>query len=90
MFGEKTLTKSGIAVSNGIVHVLSAFTPYRKNLWEFINETEGLESLREYINSLTREEFDPEASIVDGVLMDSIRLLTKHKLLLYGHPITKL
>lgn len=72
LFGEKTVTKSDIAVSNGIVHVLSAFTPYRKNLWEFINETEGLESLREYINSLTREEFDPEASIVDGVLMDSI------------------
>jgi uncharacterized surface protein with fasciclin (FAS1) repeats len=69
----KVITTSDIAVSNGILHILGEFAPYRKNLWEFINKTEGLDSLRVYINSLTKLEFDESASYEDGVLIDSIK-----------------
>lgn len=70
--GGMVVSKSDIAVNNGIVHVLGQMYPYRQNLWEFINNEPGLDSLRVFLNSLTVDEFDPEASIVDGVLMDSI------------------
>lgn len=74
--GGKPISKSDIALNNGIVHILGEYYPYRQNLWEFINQTTGLDSLRNYINSLTRLEFDPSASIIDGVLMDSVMFET--------------
>ncbi|MDD3078446.1 MAG: fasciclin domain-containing protein [Paludibacter sp.] len=71
-FGGKTIVESDIATNNGIIHILGDYVPYQQNLWEYINETSGLDSLKAYLNSLTLLEFDPEASFENGVLVDSV------------------
>ena len=71
-FGGKTIEQADIATLNGIVHVLEDYAPYKKNIWEFINETDGLDSLRTYLLSLDSLVFDEKASYKDEVLVDSI------------------
>lgn len=71
-FNEKKITQPDLAASNGMLHILGRYAPYKKNIWEFINTAPGLDSLRTYINSLTVRQFDVEASYKDGVLVDSI------------------
>lgn len=71
-FNRMKITQPDLAVSNGILHIINEYAPYKKNIWEFINSEPGLDSLRNYINSLTKLEFDPLASYKDEVLIDSI------------------
>lgn len=68
----KELKQMNIAVRNGMIHVMSAYVPYILNQWEYIAVAEGIDSLRNYILSLTHEEFDYDASYLDGVLVDSV------------------
>ncbi|HPT44011.1 MAG TPA: fasciclin domain-containing protein, partial [Paludibacteraceae bacterium] len=68
-FNDLRIVKPDLAASNGILHVINQYAPYRKNLWEFINSASGLDSLRTYVNSLTRREFDVDASYKDGVFV---------------------
>ncbi len=71
-FNEKKIIKTDLAAANGILHVIGEYAPYKKNIWEYINTAKGLDSLKMYINSLTRREFDMDASYKDGVFKDSI------------------
>ena len=75
-FNDLRIVKPDLAASNGILHVINQYAPYRKNLWEFINSASGLDSLRTYVNSLTRREFDVDASYKDGVFVDSVFKIT--------------
>jgi hypothetical protein len=68
----KKLTRANIAVKNGMIHVLEAYVPYVFNIWEYLFRAEGVDSVKNYINSLTKKVFDNEASYLDGVLMDSV------------------
>lgn len=80
----KAVTRNDIAVKNGMIHVLGEYVPYVMNIWEYIAVAPGIDSLRNYINSLTRREFDVEASYVDGVLMDSVFTFTNRVLTRLG------
>ncbi|MDP4272226.1 MAG: fasciclin domain-containing protein [Bacteroidota bacterium] len=61
------------AMANGIVHVLESYVPYKLNTWEYMNETQGLDSVRNYIKSLTKMVYNPTASFnADGVFVDSV------------------
>lgn len=71
-FDGKPILEADLATVNGIVHILGEYSPYKMNFWEFISQTPGLDSLRNYINSITKREFDPAKSFQDGVLVDSI------------------
>ncbi len=71
-FGGKPLAIANLATSNGIVHVINQYVPYRKNVWEYITTATGIDSLRNYCNSLTIKEFDKTASYKDEVLIDSV------------------
>lgn len=71
-FNEKIITQPNLATTNGILHIISEYAPYKQNIWEFINSAPGLDSLRTYINSLTVRQFDPDASYKDGVFVDSV------------------
>lgn len=71
-FNEKKITQPDLATSNGILHIINQYAPYKKNIWEYINTADGLDSLRTYINSLTLSEFDVDASYKDGVFVDSV------------------
>jgi len=76
----KVVTRNDIAVKNGMIHVIGDYVPYVMNIWEYIAIAPGIDSLRNYFNSLTRREFDPQASYVDGVLMDSVFNITNRVL----------
>jgi hypothetical protein len=72
-FGGNVVQEADLAVKNGIVHVLGAYVPYQLNVLEFLNETQGLDSVRNYVQSLTKMLYDPQASFnSDGVFVDSI------------------
>lgn len=79
-FGEKHIVKldSDLATSNGIVHVLSNYVPYKMNFWEYISETAGLDSLKSYINSLTIPVLDNSKSYHNGVFTDSVMIYTNY------------
>lgn len=68
----KELRQPNIAVRNGMIHLLKGYVPYILNQWEYIFDAEGIDSLRNYIISLTSIEFDYDASYQDGVLVDSL------------------
>jgi hypothetical protein len=72
VFGDKEVVEPDIAVANGVIHVLADYVPYRRNFWEFINEEQGLDSLRNFLLSLNTKTFDEEKSFVDGIFVDSI------------------
>ena len=72
-FGGKTILEPNLATANGIVHILGEYVLYRKNIWEFISQTDGLDSLRAYINSQTTLVLDSAKSFQDGVFVDSVK-----------------
>jgi len=62
-----------IRTKNGVVHILDKYIPYTNNIWEFIQTEAGLDSMRTYINSLTKLAFDENASFdADHIFIDSI------------------
>lgn len=71
-FGGMQIIEPDIATANGILHVMGEYVPYKKNIWEFIREENGLDSLKNFINSLTDSVFDPSKSFKDEVLVDSV------------------
>lgn len=68
----KDIIQTDIAVNNGMLHLLDDYVPYIFNIWEFLMIAEGIDSIKNYINGLTKLEFDVDKSFVDGVLMDSV------------------
>jgi hypothetical protein len=75
-FGGKRVVESDLATANGIIHILGEYAPYKRNIWEFLNETDGLDSLKKYINSLTKMELDNSKSYQNGVFVDSVFMST--------------
>ena len=71
-FDSKAITTPDIATKNGIIHILSQYVAYKRNFWEFINETPGLDSLKTYLNNMSILELDNDKSYEDGVFVDSI------------------
>lgn len=68
----RAVKQSDIAVKNGMLHILEDYVPYINSIWEYIAKADGIDSIRNYLNSLTRLVFDVDASFMDGVLMDSV------------------
>ena len=85
LYDNRHIAKSDIALRNGIVHVLDGYVPYRLNLWEYLLQAEGFESLQAYVNSLFEYELDGEASFDgNGILIDSVMKVTNPILTLLG------
>ncbi len=69
----KSIVEPDKAMANGIVHVVGDYVPYKLNTWEYMNETAGLDSVRNYIKSLSRKVYNATASFnSDGVFVDSV------------------
>lgn len=69
---DKTISRPDISLKNGIVHKMNQYVPYIYNVWEYIYQAEGIDSLRNYVLSLNKLEFDLEKSYLDGILVDSV------------------
>lgn len=67
MFGGDDLSQINIPATNGLLHVLDGYSPYLINLWEFIGEAEGIDSIRTYMEAQEIKIFDPINSIELGV-----------------------
>jgi len=78
IFGENYVTKADQPAKNGLIHVIDGYAPYVYNLWEYLGETAGVDSLREYIYGQSKKVFDAENSIEIGaneegqVIYDSV------------------
>ncbi|MDL2222620.1 fasciclin domain-containing protein [Bacteroidales bacterium OttesenSCG-928-M11] len=46
---------------NGVLHTINSRVPFFQNIWEYLN-TPGLDSIRDYLYSFNKKEFDPSAS----------------------------
>ncbi|MGI5975462.1 MAG: fasciclin domain-containing protein [Paludibacter sp.] len=79
-FNQIEIGESDLAAQNGILHIIKGYEPYNYNIWEYIYHTEGFDSLRTYVSSLSVEELDVNASYKNGVFVDSI-FKTENKLL---------
>lgn len=73
-FGGKQIipTESNLATANGILHIMGDYLPYQMNLWEYINKTNGLDSLRSYLESLTITTIDSLASYKNNNLVSYV------------------
>lgn len=70
---DAIISESNLLAKNGIVHIVDRCLPYIPNIWEYIQQTDGLDSLKTYINSLTTSYFDRESSYDDnGIFIDSM------------------
>lgn len=83
-FGGKTVVQADVATKNGIIYVLSDYAPYRMNIWEFLNKTDGIDSVRDYINSLTIIQLDTAASYKDGYFVSNVYKSTNKALTYLG------
>lgn len=81
-FGENNVSKANQPAKNGLIHQIDGYAPYEFNLWEYIGETDGLDSLRDYIYGQSRKVFDPENSVEIGaneegqVIYDSVFVIS--------------
>ncbi|MFA9390805.1 MAG: fasciclin domain-containing protein [Prolixibacteraceae bacterium] len=62
-FGEKSMVNSDIPATNGLVHTISNYVPYVRNIWEYIGSGETIDSLRTYMLSQTESVFRPDLSV---------------------------
>jgi hypothetical protein len=85
-FGNKKIVEANNRTKNGLVHVLEDYVPYMYNIWEFIENSEDLDSVSDYLVGLNEKIFIPELSTelgydsVGNVLYDST-FLTFNRLL---------
>lgn len=81
-FGDKVVLEANHSCKNGLVHIIDGYAAYQYNLWEFIERTESLDSLRSYLLSQTTNVFDALNSTEIGVnsdgqvIYDSLFMLT--------------
>ena len=86
MFGDANLTQQNVPLNNGLIHKLDGYAPYLYNIKEYIGETEGFDSLKNYIFGKDVYEFDPvnstELEINDEgqVVYDSVFVYTNELL----------
>ena len=72
-FGGQEIDEPNLLTKNGVVHILKTPTPYTMNIWEFVQKHASLDSLRSYLNSMTKMVFSPELSYDENnVFIDSI------------------
>ena len=69
-FGENNITSANQPAKNGLVHVIDGYAPYVFNLWEYLDKTNGIDSLRNYIYGESRKVFDAANSTEIGANED--------------------
>ena len=77
-FGDNLISQANQPAKNGLIHITDGYAPYVSNLWEYLDEADEVDSLRNYIYGQTRKVFDPENSVEIGtgedgqVIYDSV------------------
>ena len=86
-FGNKNVVenKFNLPTINGLVHIIDGYAPYLNNLWEFIGQTENLDSLRSYLYGQTQKVFDPINSIEIGT--DTTNQVIYDSVFVFSNPV---
>lgn len=66
-FGNSNIIDINIPVINGLLHTIDGYNPFERNLWEFIERIENLDSLYTYLDGQSQYVFDPINSVEIGV-----------------------
>lgn len=69
-FGDNYISGANQPAKNGLIHIIDGYAPYVFNLWEYMGETDGLDSLREYLYGQSKIVFDAANSIEIGTNED--------------------
>lgn len=62
-FDGINITEKNIRVSNGIIHKIGRSIEYLPNIWEYIEDAAGADSVAQFLYSFNMSEFDPYLSI---------------------------
>lgn len=66
-FGNQKLLSYDCTCNNGILHTIDGREPYLRNIWEFMKDTRGYDSIYKYMASYEVYEFDEDNSEVLGI-----------------------
>ena len=81
MLKDRTITRSNIGASNGVIHILNGAPEYLPNIYEFIESRSDLDSLNKFLRTYEEQVFNETQSTqgptVDGNItwVDSITYL---------------
>lgn len=84
-FSDKNLLEANTSAANGIVHKVDGYVAYTNNIWEFIGNTPGLDSLKNYLYSQSIRYFDKDASVEIGT--NSQNLAVYDSVIIFSNPI---
>lgn len=90
MEGQMFLDKN-IQASNGILYKVGNKLPFYPNLWERIQQTEGLDSIASFFESFNENVLNESASVPGGVIdgmtwyLDSVTVLRNRLFNTFGH-----
>ena len=62
-FDGIAISEKNIRVSNGIIHKIGGYVSYLPNIWEYIKNAEGADSVAKFLYSFNKSEFSPYLSI---------------------------
>lgn len=68
-FGKNLLSLSNIKTQNGIIHKISTFQKYAPNIWEALDRLKDVDSLKVYLNSLTKVD---DYGNVSNIFLDQL------------------
>ena len=89
-FDGLPITEKNIRVSNGIIHKIGGLISYSPNIWEYLDGAAEADSVKEFLYSFNKSEFDPYLSIEgptvngDKTYIDSV-FTNSNQWLYYGY-----
>lgn len=81
-FGDVKLAQPNLPSSNGTMHLLDGMATFYPNLYEFLDEATGVDSLRSYLKTYEFTRLDPSKSVLGPVVngkqtyIDSVMVTT--------------
>ena len=69
------LIKTDILKPKCVIHLVEGRNPYPLNIWEYVQEAEGLDSLRSYIRSITSMQQYNNGTFIDTIYLPKSDLL---------------
>lgn len=93
-FDGLPITEKNIRVSNGIIHKIGGLISYSPNIWEYLDGAAEADSVKEFLYSFNKSEFNPYLSIEgptvngDKTYIDSVFTNSNQWLKLYGDKTT--
>ncbi len=67
-FNGASVSEYNIECSNGDLHILTGQAPYNHNIWSYLRQDASFSDVADYLYSFNEMVFDPDASVVSGVV----------------------